>query len=158
MRKVISWKGSGLALCAACLGLGLVPAPSVSARKPALTMFPAGSRERKAILDVIRGPVARELRTSPTRFLFKVNRLRALDGWAFLDAQLVQPNGRPFDFHGTPFEADVKEGIFGDGVFALFHRRGGKWSIVTHVLGPTDVTWDGWDRRYRAPRALFPYP
>jgi len=42
-------------------------------------------------------------------------------------------------------------------VQALFKKTGGKWKIVTKAIGCTDVCYVDWWRRYKAPKAIFPY-
>ncbi len=114
---------------------------------------PVGGAERKAIMDALRKPVETSLNRP---VLFRVpppSNFRAQNGWAFLTAQLRKPDGSPMDFRGTRY-ADREH--HSDGVDALLHRTGGRWHVVTYIMCPTDVEWDGWSSRYHAPRAIFP--
>lgn len=111
-----------------------------------------GSAERKAIMNTIRGPVEEHLHRP---VLFRVEDptrdFHVQNGWAFIQAQVRQPNGAPM---GKDFYR--REGDVSDLVMFLLHRSGGHWHIVTYALCPTDVAWEGWDTRYHAPRAIFP--
>ncbi|MBV9850345.1 MAG: hypothetical protein JO250_11780 [Armatimonadetes bacterium] len=113
---------------------------------------PVGSAERKAIMDTLRGPVEEHLHRP---VIFRVQNpaqdFHVQNGWAFVQAQLRQPNGARM---GRDFYA--RQGDVSDLVMALLRRQGGRWHIVTYALCPTDVAWEGWDRRYHAPRAIFP--
>jgi hypothetical protein len=116
---------------------------------------PRGSPERQALMDALRGTVRREL-GKPA--IFEVRELRVLGDWAFADVTPLEPDGSPFDFRGTPMEEAWREGFVDDGMYALLRRRDGRWRVVRHAIGPTDVAWMGWEDELRVPRALFPYP
>jgi hypothetical protein len=65
--------------------------------------------------------------------------------------------GKLLDYKGTDYEQAIKDGLFDDGMCALLKKEKGKWKVVAWALGSTDVPWDGWDKEFKAPRALFPY-
>lgn len=115
----------------------------------------AGSPLRKAILDAWRVPVQKSLKGRPV--LFKVTTLRVSGDWAFVSGKAIQPNGRPMDYRGTVYQEAIDAGVFDDWVCGLLKRTNGKWSVKAWALGATDVPWDGWDKRFGAPRAIFPY-
>ncbi len=108
--------------------------------------------ERQRVLDVLRGPVARELNQ---KVVFKVNRFRARDGWAFLMGKPQQPGGKAVNYRLTRYAGAMREGMFDDGICALLRKTKGRWQIVTYVIGATDVVYEDWDKRYKAPAALF---
>ncbi|HEX6040578.1 hypothetical protein [Longimicrobium sp.] len=116
---------------------------------------PRGSPERQALMDALRETVRREVGRPA---IFEVRELRVLGEWAFADVDPRNPDGTPLDYRGTPMEEAWREGMMSDGMYALLRRRDGRWRVVRHVIGPTDVSWIGWDEAFRAPRALFPYP
>ena len=97
-------------------------------------------------MDALRGPVERDLKfpvifeVSDSAYLFRV-----VGDWAFIDAQFLHKNGDPMG------DAYYKDGEFSDTVQALLHRVGGKWKVVTHVTGATDVEWEDWAKKYHAP-------
>lgn len=116
---------------------------------------PRGSPERQALMDALRSVVRSEL-GKPA--IFEVNELRVLGDWAFADVNPRNPDGSPFDFRGTPMEEGWREGFVDDGMYAVLRRQGGRWRVVRHAIGPTDVAWIAWEEELRLPRALFPYP
>jgi hypothetical protein len=112
----------------------------------------AGSAERKAIMDALRVPVEKELKK---KTIFKVQHLKVQKEWAFMRGTPRQSNGRPMDYHGTVYQEAIGQGAFDDGIAALLHKKRGKWTVTTYRIGSTDVAWDGWDRQYKAPSAIF---
>lgn len=119
---------------------------------------PAGSAARKAILDALRVPVQKELKRP---VIFKVDHLRTQGEWAFMTGVPRQPGNKPMDYRGTVYAENRRHGVSDDWICALLRRERGsrqpRWRVVTYAIGATDVVWDGWDREYHAPRALFPY-
>jgi hypothetical protein len=126
-------------------------APSALAQSSPYTPK-AGSSERKAIMDSLREPVIKRLRKA---VVFKVDHLKVQNGWAFLRGVPQKPDGKPMDYTGTGYERAQRDGIFDDWICALLRNRGGKWQVVTFVIGATDVVYIGWDERYKAPSAIF---
>lgn len=133
--------------------LMLAGAQAAAAQRPHTP--PRGSAERQALMDALRGTVQREL-GKPA--VFEVRALRVLGDWAFADVTPRKPDGSPFDYRGTPMEQAWREGFMDDGMYAVLRRRDGRWRVVRHAIGPTDVAWMGWEQELHAPRALFPYP
>ena len=52
-------------------------------------------------------------------------------------------------------EEAIRQGAFDDEIAALLHKKGSRWTVTKYVIGATDVAWDGWDKQYKAPSALF---
>ncbi|MBC8104318.1 MAG: hypothetical protein H7Z41_17215 [Cytophagales bacterium] len=143
------------ALLFSLLLLPIALAPHARAKETPHTP-PMGSAERRQITDALRVPVAKALKQ---KVVFEIRRLKVLQGWAFLDGAPRQPGGKPINYEKTPYAEAKKEGAFDDGVVALLKRSPrGKWTVVTYALGATDVPYVDWDRRYRAPRAIFGLP
>lgn len=133
-----------------CLSILVVAAPPAQAGD-VYTPEPS-SRERAAIMDAVRAAVGPELRR-PVKFL--VQTLNVLEDWAFMIATPQQPDGRPFDYTGTVYEEQIREGAFDDALDALIHYHDGRWTVVAVVIGATDVAWEPWSARYNAPQAIF---
>jgi hypothetical protein len=113
-----------------------------------------GSPERSAILDTLRGPVEAELNQ---KIAFVVRDLNVQGNWAFLNGGLrTQDGGRP-NFKITKYRRNEENGAMDSDVQALFKKTGGKWKIVTRAIGCTDVCYVDWWKRYKAPKAIFPY-
>jgi hypothetical protein len=145
-RSAASWRRLFLLVA---LALAIVPAWAQSG-KP--TTPAPGSKERKAIMDTLRVPVEKQLKR---KVIFKVDHLKVLNGWAHMRGRPLNPDSSPIDYKGTPYQEAVDEGAFDDGVYALLHKVKGKWKVVTYNIGATDVVWDGWDKEYGAPSAIF---
>lgn len=113
-----------------------------------------GSAERTAILAVLRVPVEKELKQ---KIQFSVENLKSNGTWAFLSGAPQNMSGGKPNYKGTPYQEAVDSGAFDDNFFALMKKTGGKWKVVIHAIGCTDVCYAGWWKEYKAPKAIFPY-
>ena len=113
-----------------------------------------GSAERKAILDALRVPVEKKLKQ---KIVFAAEHFNVSGNWAFLSGDPQAPGGGRPDFRGTPYQEAVDADMFDNNFFAILKRTAGKWKVVTYAIGCTDVCYADWWRRYRAPKAIFPY-
>lgn len=111
-----------------------------------------GSQERKAILDALRVPVEKQLKQS---VIFKVDHFKVQSGWAFILGRPQKPDGSQIEYSGTVYQDAVDAGAFDDGIVALLRNTKGKWRVTQFVIGATDVPYVDWDKKYRAPRAIF---
>lgn len=111
-----------------------------------------GSPERKAIADALRVPVKAELQKD---VIFKVNRLKVLNGWAFLAGVPLKPDGSEMDYRGTIHMEAINEGAFDGGIFALLQKRDGQWVTVRYIIGATDVPYVDWPQEFGAPAVIF---
>ena len=136
-------------LVLALLAAFAAPASAQRARTPE-----RGSAQRTAVIEGLRQAVAREIGDT---LRFEVRDLRVLNGWAFADVRPINPRGGGmYDYAGTPLEEEWREGLMDDGIYALLRLRDGRWRVVEMAIGPTDVSWEGWDEEFGAPPALFP--
>jgi hypothetical protein len=113
-----------------------------------------GSPERKAILDALRVPVERELKQP---IVFAADHFNVQGNWAFIDGRSQTPDGKEPNFRITKYADAIKYGAFDNNFFALLKRTGKTWRVATWAIGCTDVCYVDWWRRYRAPKAIFPY-
>lgn len=111
-----------------------------------------GDAERRAITDALRAPVEKRLKQ---KVVFKIDHLRVQKDWAFLRGVPQQPGGAALDYKGTPYQDAIDAGAFDDGIVALLRKRRGRWQVVQYVVGATDVPYVDWDKKYRAPSAIF---
>lgn len=107
---------------------------------------------RTEILEAARIPVTEALRK---RVLFKVERLHAERGWAFVAAGMREPDGRPVAYAGTPLAEEARQGFVSRSFAALLRRDWARWVVVAKAIGPTDVPWVTWAADYGAPAGLF---
>lgn len=111
-----------------------------------------GSPERKALMDALRLPVEKDLNK---KVVFKVDHLKVQGDWAFMRGVPQQSNGARMDYRGTAYQQAIKAGFFDDWICALWRNKNGRWQVVKYVIGATDVVYDGWDKEYGAPAAIF---
>ncbi len=111
-----------------------------------------GDAERRAITDTLRAPVEKQLKQ---KVVFKIDHLKVQADWAFLRGVPRKPDGAALDYKGTPYQEAMDAGAFDDGIVALLRKRKGGWQVVRFVVGATDVPYVDWDKKYRAPSAIF---
>jgi len=113
-----------------------------------------GSAERSDLLDTLRPPVEKELKQS---IVFVINQINVQGQWAFVDGRLRTSDGKVPNWKGTPYAQAAGYGAQSDGISALLKRSGNSWHIVTKAIGCTDVCYVDWWKKYKAPKAIFPY-
>ena len=112
-----------------------------------------GSAERKAIMDALRIPVEKELKQ---KIIFSVDHFSVLGNWAFLSGEPQGPNNDRPNYKNTEYKNAIDAGMFDNNFFALLKKTGGKWKVVTHSIGCTDVCYLDWWKQYKAPKNIFP--
>lgn len=113
-----------------------------------------GSPERKAILDALRLPVERDLKQ---KVVFVADDFKVLGNFAFVSGTPQNSTGGDPDYARTKYAEQFDTGAFDNNFFALLKKNAGKWRVTTYAIGCTDVCYADWWRRYRAPKAVFPY-
>jgi hypothetical protein len=113
-----------------------------------------GSAERKAILDALRVPVERDLKQ---KIVFVADNFKVQGNFAFVGGTPQGANGAEPDYSKTRYADAVESGAFDNNFFALLKKTAGKWKVTTYAIGCTDVCYTDWWRRFRAPKAIFPY-
>src|SRR5580765_8011043 len=127
---------------------------AIAASAQEVTHPEKGSAERTALLDTLRPTVEKELKQS---IVFVINQINVQGTWAFVDGRLRTSDGKMPSWKGTPYAQSAKYGAQSDGISALLKRSGGGWRVVTKAIGCTDVCYADWWRRFKAPKAIFPY-
>jgi len=112
-----------------------------------------GSVERKAIVDALRIPVEKGVKQP---VIFKIEHLKVQNDFAFLLGVPQHPDGSALDYHGTVYQDAVDAGAFDDGIVSLLRKVNAKWKVVQYVIGSTDVPYVEWDKKYGAPKGIFP--
>ena len=114
-----------------------------------------GGQERKAIMNALRVPVQRDLKM-PVIFVVAPHEpdgyFRVKSGWAFVVAEFRHPNGDPM---GPAYFAET-HGMNSSNACGLLHFVHGRWLIVDHRTGPSDVYWADWQRKHHTPPGLMP--
>jgi hypothetical protein len=127
-----SGSGRRPALKGALLALALViAAPAQS--QPIVEPAPS-SPLRKAVLDGLRAPVEKRLGRG---LEFKVTVIRVQGEWAFVIVDPQRKGGRPID--GYRIFGEHFDNMDGLRIEAVLRKRGGRWAVVDHGIGATDV-------------------
>ncbi|MDP4034276.1 MAG: hypothetical protein Q8P60_15785 [Pseudorhodobacter sp.] len=114
---------------------------------------PARNTElRLALMNAARGPIEAE---TGRKVIFVVSVLRTDGNWAYLQAVPHNPNGTAINWAKTRFAKEMQQGVMSDVAMILMRRINGRWSVVDHVFGPTDVYWYGWVDEFGLPVDLF---
>ncbi|MEJ7623539.1 MAG: hypothetical protein WKF34_06070 [Pyrinomonadaceae bacterium] len=129
------------------LALSLASAAQQSVHTPE-----KGSAERAAILAALRVPVERDLKQ---KIVFVTGHFKVQGIWAYVSGEPTTPSGGKPNLKGTQWAG--AEDLFDDNFFGLFKKTNGKWRVVTHALGCTDVCYLDWPSKFKAPKAIFPY-
>lgn len=141
-------------LIKALIGLLIVTVSAIGVLAQTAHTPDKGSPERKAILDALRVPVEKELRQ---KIVFNIEHFSVLGNWAFISGDPQNGEGGRPDYRNTPYREAVDSDMFDNNFFALLKRTGGKWKVVTHAIGCTDVCYATWWKDHKAPKSIFPY-
>ncbi len=95
---------------------------------------PQGSELRDAVLDGLRPAVGKALGPNVE---FKVSLIRVQREWAFVVADPQRKGGKPID--GWRIYGDQFGNMDGLRVDAVLRRQRGRWIVVDHAIGATDV-------------------
>jgi hypothetical protein len=122
--------------------LGLLPTAAL-AQVNAVAPPQVRSAQRVAILNAIRPAVELELGRN---IEFVPSCVQVWKGWALVAAEPQRKGGRKID-RRILADWDNRDGLT---VTALLRFRYGRWNLVGHAIGATDVWYDG-----QAPRPLM---
>ena len=118
-------------------------ASALSAQVSAVAPPRAGSAQRVAILNAIRPAIELQLGRNVE---FVPTCVQVWKGWALVAAEPQRKGGKKIDPRILP-DWDNRDGLT---VTALLQFRYGRWNLVGHAIGATDVWYDG-----QAPRPLM---
>jgi hypothetical protein len=126
---------------------------SLSTLAQALHTPAKGSAERTAILSALRVPVEKELEQ---KVVFSAAYFNVQGNWAYLSGEPQNSTGGQPDYSKTGYKEAIDAQMFDNNFFALLKKTGGKWKVVTYLIGCTDVCYLDWWKTYKAPKAIFP--
>ena len=98
------------------------------------TVPPPGSGLRTAVLDGLRPSVEKRLGPNVE---FKVALIRVQRDWAFVVADPQRKGGKPID--GWRIYGEHFGNMDGLRVDAILRKQRGRWVVVDHAIGATDV-------------------
>jgi hypothetical protein len=110
------------------------------------------SPESAAILKALSVPVSKELKQTIT---FSTDKLKVQGNWAFVSGQAKNADGGAPNWKLTKYQKFIASNDFEDNLFALLKKTNGKWRVVTYMINCHDVCYLGWDKRYKAPKAII---
>lgn len=114
---------------------------------------PPGSDLRRTLMDTIR-PQFEDALGAPVEFF--VRRLAVMGDWAYASVRPQRPGGRPINWNQSKFAQEVRAGAFDtDASGALMRLRNGRWTLVDHVIGPTEAYWIYWQEKFNLPEHFF---
>jgi hypothetical protein len=110
------------------------------------------SPERKEVLDALRIPVSKDLKQE---IIFVVDKFKTQGDWAFVAGKPKKADGGEPNWKITKYQAFIDSGDFEEGLYGLLKKTDGKWSVVTYLMNCHDVCYLGWEKEYKAPKAIF---
>lgn len=86
--------------------------------------------------------------------------INVVEGWAYVEAQPKNPDGSDIDWATTSLASRYENGAMdtGGSVHALLRNDNGSWTLLEHVIAPTDVAWLDWAARHGAPASIVELP
>jgi hypothetical protein len=116
---------------------------------------PKGSPLRAEVLNALRPTIDKE---TGGPVIFVVHALNVMGKWAYADVEPLRPNGQSVDWRKTKFRRDFEADMFSGLVLVLLRKQGEGWKVVELAMGPTDVAWIEWAKKYKLPNDLFKGP
>jgi hypothetical protein len=148
LHRLFKCAATALRLAAALLPFVLVLLPAHARAAPP----PRGSPIRAAIIDAVRPLVEAEVGAPVVLFVKAIN----VEGpFAFVSMTPARPGGQPIDWSRTRHARAKAADMISDVSQALLSGGDQSWSVIEFAFGPTDVPWEAWVSRHRAPRRLF---
>ncbi|MGD9980203.1 MAG: hypothetical protein AB7H66_01540 [Hyphomonadaceae bacterium] len=140
-----------IALAAAC------SPPATTTTEPPAAPAPAEDAQSRELIGVLTPLISSEV-GRPVRLL--PNSLNVRDEWAYIDAQVLNPDGSTIDWANTNLASRHENGAMdtGGGVHALLKNENGTWVVLEHVIAPTDVAWIDWAARHGVPPDVLGLP
>jgi len=112
---------------------------------------PAGSPERKAIMDALRVPCEKDLKQ---KVIFKVNLLKISGAWAAARVTPLRPDGSPINYRLTKYKEAFENDVFDSGGEALLKKKDGTWRLLHWRFGGTDTELFEWIKEAGAPAII----
>ncbi len=108
--------------------------------------------ESAAVLKALSVPISKDLKQPIT---FSTEKLKVQGNWAFVSGQAKNAEGGAPNWKLTKYQAFIDSNDFEDNLFALLKKTNGKWRVVTYMMNCHDVCYLGWDKKYKAPKAII---
>lgn len=138
------------ALTAAC-------SPAAAPSDPAPPAPPSAEAVRDELLAALTPVITQDIGQPVS---FETSTVNVQDDWAYVVAQPLKADGTQIDWATTNLASRHENGVLDSGgtTYALLQRRDGAWTVVEHVIGPTDVAWLEWPSRHGVQPTLLNLP
>jgi hypothetical protein len=150
MRALLIAAVAGLA--AAC-----TPPAATTTETPEVPAAPSPDAATQALFDVLTPIVATEVGKPVS---LQSNTVNVRDEWAYVDARILNADGSQIDWMTTNLASRYENGAMdeGGGLHALLKNENGTWTVLEHVVAPTDVAWIEWAGRHGVPPDVLGLP
>lgn len=138
--------------------LGACSPPAATNEAPATAEAPAApDAATQAVLDVLTPLISAEVGKPVS---LQANSVNIRDEWAYVDARVRNADGSEIDWTATNLASRYENGVMdeGGGVHALLKNENGVWTVLEHVIAPTDVAWIDWASRHGVPPDVLGLP
>ncbi|MEZ5956192.1 MAG: hypothetical protein R3C27_03140 [Hyphomonadaceae bacterium] len=146
-------------LIAAVAGLSAACSPpaATTTEAPEAPAAPSPDAVTQALFGVLTPIISSEIGKPVS---LQANTVNVRDEWAYVDAQILDADGSPIDWMTTNLASRYENGAMdeGGGVHALLKNENGTWTVLEHVVAPTDVAWIDWASRHGVPPDILGLP
>ncbi len=145
MRMLIRVLGLAMVLCAAACS----QAPS--------TQAPTAQSAAQTALDALTPVIAAEIGAPVT---LQPSTQNVSGEWAYIVARPANADGSAIDWSATNLASRYENAVMDESgtVYALLRQEHGAWTVVEHVIAPTDVAWVDWAARHGVPAGVIGTP
>lgn len=142
-----------VALVAACSP----PAATTTIEAPETPAAPSADAQTETLLSILTPLVAAEVGQPVSLQTTTVN---VRDEWAYVVADVRNADGTQIDWMTTNLASRYENGAMdtGGGLHALLKNENGTWTLLEHVIAPTDVAWLDWAAGHGVPPDVLGLP
>lgn len=132
------------------------PAATTTAGEDASQRAPADATTQ-ALLAVLTPVVTQEI-GAPVRL--DTTTMNVRDEWAYVVAEPRNIDGSAIDWTATNLASRWENAVMDESgtVHALLKLENGGWTLLEHVIAPTDVAWIDWASRHGVPPDILGLP
>jgi len=141
----------------ALLAAACSPPAATTTEAPETPAAPSADAQTETLLAVLTPVISAEVGKPVSLRTTTVN---VRDEWAYVVAQPRSPDGSEIDWSTTNLASRYENGVMdsGGGVHALLKNENGAWTVLEHVIAPTDVAWIDWAGKHGVPPDILGLP
>ena len=146
-----------LIAAAAAFAAACTPPAATTTETPEAPAAPSTDATTEALLTVLTPVITQDIGQPVSLQTTTVN---VRDEWAYIEAQVRNANGSEVDWATTNLASRYQNGVMdtGGGVHALLKNENGRWTVLEHVIAPTDVAWIEWASTHGVPPDILGLP